>query len=311
MIYKEDYSSFLDTFHAWSSHVQEHFENRPSAPDSDGVSEMASENLVAGGFSSFCDELRDSRLRAFILSKDDCLNRIDNEVFTNCHPSDLFAEVLEIEVEGVWLEEMNSYVLSNATEGTENFEIFRMPTLRDHSFYYLDPHFSVIDCTGYRTVNSRITSVFDFEEFKAMELLLDSHDPDTPVRDVLENAADYAKLTHYRDLMEWRIPFHLFNKKSPFENFEGASINFSDEETKSFLKRFYPLDIESIYSTIADETDATRVAREHMERNPKLQIRKDDFISKFCPKISRNGGLRVWSTLTKEYPHLSKRGPKS
>jgi hypothetical protein len=226
----------------WSNQVRQHFENRPDATDEDETSDRISEDLINGGFSSFCNELESSNLRAKILTKENGIYRIDSSVFTNCDPTDFFIEVLGLDVTGVWLEEMDSYVLSGAHEGTENFDIFKMPTLGGLSFYYLDPHFSVIDCTGYRTINSLLAKTFDFEEYKAIELLLASRDPDTPVKDILISAADYSKMTYYRDLMDWGTHFHLFNRKSPFESIKGASINFSHEETEAFLDRYYPLD---------------------------------------------------------------------
>jgi hypothetical protein len=301
MIFANDEISFIDAYHRWGVRLKDFLNKTELDWDSQGLKE-------------FIKILEMSAINPVL--RTDCSSAIfvSNKIFNYVQEDIYTVDVLNTEFTASWVEDHGRYAFENFPQfpdGISEVEnhILCVPRAQGLLFLYLNLDSGTIDCRGYDLVRRDILKNIDLEEGSAIDFML-SENKHIPVKEILEKPEDYLRVLRYRDAMEFGIPIYMLHSPSPFQKFNGCSINIRLADLEVLFEREYPLEESKIMASIKDEKEAEKNSLAHMKKNPKTVLRKDDFVKLFCSQLGKRSALRVWSTVVMEFPHLSKSGPK-
>ena len=292
----------METYNVWQDRGGEYFE--------------ALENEVGHGLNlhvtdsltDFVNTIKNGEISCYASSSEYSPKRLQASIVHSFDIIETMEEISECEFNACWSKELNDYVINGVgCEGSEEHTFFSLPSLANRAFLYIDPKNSVVNVEGYEFLTNYINSKFDSEQYESMKHILLS-EPHEPVANLLQDPSHILRMSYFRDLLEYGIPKYLLGLRTPYEKLEGNSISFKADEFDALVESYFPKTKTQAIQTVADENKAFKSAKEILLANPTLEIKKSDFISRFCSDLTVRGSNRVWTAITKEFPHLSKPG---
>lgn len=254
--------------------------------------------------SEFLNDLNDT-IPAYITGTDGTCLRIFNGNSGTFTKSSLEAEFREIEqlAEDMWQLTQNDE-LEDALDMEVLHELFSIPRIGDSYFLYFNPSLSTVDTSGMRFVKGLLANEYSAAEHGCLEAAV--YDDNAPILEQI-TIRQFNRLMHYRDVYSSFETVIFSAEKFSFDQYEGRSICFSPRDIEKYLDDNYPLEEGKISRLISTERAAEQAFRSYMERNPE-RVRKEDAKRMFFSELGSRASIRVWDSVAKDFPFLSKPG---